>query len=460
MPSAERRPVIRADCQLSKRRPAQFPTSNWKRGCNGIEHDGFNDLRQVGLLLNHDNPHRKRNIDARLLDGTLRPLPRVHPWAPYELAVFDTHVRFITDAPNGLVKSVDFDVASDEQKKPFAAANAARMEQLEESYGADAVYIFTDASRVEQQRASEERCAGAFVVCYGADPYVEKSRIHQASVPVSPIACIYSGELSAIEAALSYVYKHRDAIFAGGKNRNIVLVSDSKSSLETVRTTWLQRIGYLEQDVARRLYDLAICGLRTTLAFVFSHVGGAPGNDYVDKRAQLACKNVGSKWTRSLWHADTTRRVLRNRHEQVDREVGRRDDGELAFRFRSLPEGVGLRPSEQLPRGMTRQHEVLVYKARLGMVTAAGGLRFDHSDCECPMCRQEKLGRNGATLTHLVDCLPEYTEPSIDLSIDELWTDPCEAARRLELATKVVKDTPLGRERAEIMMMRRTRRIQ
>ena len=172
-------------------------------------------------------------------------------------------------------------------------------------------------------------------------------RIQQRSVAVSPIACIYSSELSAIEAALTFVFAHLERIFGDRKNRNVVLVTDSKSSLECVRRTWQQRVGYVEQNVARRLFDLATSDIHTTLAFVFSHVGGAPGNEFVDKRAQAACNAVGRKWTNSLWLTDTARRILRNRHEQVDRKAanGSNGDGEAPFRFRNLPAKFGLQPS-------------------------------------------------------------------------------------------------------------------
>ena len=403
----------------------------------------------MGLQLLHDDPRQKRNADPRLGDGSLRPLPRVHPWAPHQLAIFDTHVRFITDPPDGLVKSATFDELSEELRQPFAMANEKRMKQLEATCGSDAVFIFTDASRNEQQRRSEERCAGCFVACYGADPTLKEMRIRQSSVPVSPVACIYSGELASIDAALTFVFKHRENIFRDRKNRNIVLVSDSKSSLESIQTTWLRRIGHLEQDVARRLFDLASCDVRTTLAFVFSHVGGAPGNDYADELAQKSCSHVGAKWTNSLWHVDTTRRILRNRHETVDREIGTiTGSDELAFRFRSIPAGTSLCPSKPMPRDMSRANEVLVFRARLGMLTAAGGMAIDRSDNECPLCRQPLLGRNGATLTHVVDCLPKFTVPPLNLDVEQLWNNPSEAGLRLALATAVVKSTPLARERA------------
>ena len=86
-----------------------------------------------------------------------------------------------------------------------------------------------------------------------------------------------------------------------------------------MRTSWLCRIGRLEQDVARRLFTLASGSkLHIALAFVFSHVGGVIGNKVVDARAKRACTEHGHEWTNSLRHADTTRRILHKRHDRLD----------------------------------------------------------------------------------------------------------------------------------------------
>ena len=142
-------------------------------------------------------------------------MARVHPWAPCELAVFDKNFTFRIDPPGGLTKPDNFAALADDDpvKAQFALANAERMRELVEQHGQDAVFIFTDGARQEQQgRHNPERCAGAFVICAGAVPN-RQTIIHKAGVAASPIACVYSAELGSIDAALRYVLQHPDRVF-------------------------------------------------------------------------------------------------------------------------------------------------------------------------------------------------------------------------------------------------------
>ena len=113
----------------------------------------------------------------------------------------------------------------------------------------------------------------------------------------------------------------------------------------------------------------------------------------------------------------------------------------------SNPPGQTSFTHSPLPRDTARKHVVLVFRARLGMVTAAGGVCFDGRDETCPMCEKPKLGRNGATLSHLVNCLPEYTHPRLQLDVGLLWKNPSEAAVQLELATSTANATLIARDR-------------
>jgi ribonuclease HI len=446
MPTAELRPVVLINGATRQRAPASWPPPDWRRA-DHLDSRFGDALRDVGMTLAHGGPARRRTgRDARVDYELLRPLPRPHPWAPHELRVFDDRVRFFSSSPGGLVKPKNFDELSDAQKAPFARANAQRMSELAQIYGADAMYVFVDAARVEERGGA---CAGAFVISAGADPRSPKARRGAGEVPASPIACTYTGELLTLSEALAWVLQHIIKLFGVTAPRNLVVVTDSKSALESVRTTWLRRIGRLEQDVARHLFELASLDVNVGLAFVFAHAGGVPGNDYVDKRAVDARARAGREWSCELWHVDTTRHILTTRHRGVDATAGDTSGGK-AFRFRHIPIAIGHRPSDVLPRDMPRDHETLVFRARLGMLTAAGGLRHDQDDA-CPLCGDLALGRDGKTLLHLEHCLRRYTT-NLPVQIDTaaLWNEPAKAAKQLALARAVVADTPLGRERAAL----------
>jgi hypothetical protein len=271
MPTAEMRTVITASGSISKRAPAAWPDANWNRAENSKEARNRTALRDVGMQLCYGGPgskqrrgNKKNAIDTRRDDDALRPLPLIHPWAPHELAVFDTHVRFIRSAPGGLTKPEDFPAnLPPEELAKFERANSERMAELRASCGDDAVYIFTDAARAEPLRRNpeSERCAGAFVICHGQNPRIKTERIAQEHVAVSPIACIYSGELGAIAASLEYVLKNEKRVFSSKRKskkqnnsntdsnnatasttppmkRHLVLVTDSKSALHRRKGAW------------------------------------------------------------------------------------------------------------------------------------------------------------------------------------------------------------------------------
>ena len=74
---------------------------------------------------------------------------------------------------------------------------------------------------------------------------------------------------------------------------------------------------------------------------------------------------------------------------------------------------------------------------------------------ECPMCGEPKLGRNGATMRHIAECLPEYTSLSVEIDLEALWTDPVDAAAKVALATALVANTERGREIAANLQQQR-----
>jgi hypothetical protein len=466
MPTAAVRPMVRAN-GVVRAAAAFWPPIGWQRDITEVASDCHSDsvwhnsVRDIGVTMRCGMPQEKR-ADPRHLIGNLRPLPRAHPFAPHELIRFDSLVRFITDAPGGLIKPDSSELQTAAQMKPFGDANRARMEALA-SDNAGALYMFTDGSRVEgSNRGPLEKCAGAFAICDGPDPRVEGAVLYRAPVPVSPIACVYSAELGAIDAGLEYLLNNPHLLrHEDGTPRKLVAVTDSRSSLESLRTTWLRRIGHLEQTVTRHLHDIAGLGVRVTLAFVFSHVGGAPGNHYADEYATEMCDRHGTIWTRDLWSVDSTRRVLKDRHGTVDAGAGtpagcaNRDPEHKSFRFRHLPRDWRGRPSDRLPRDMSRPQEKDVYRARLGMMPAAGGGRYG-CEQDCPLCgKEDAMCRGGGTITHLVECLPDFTEPPLRIEISQLWSDPTAAARLLDTALGVVRATPQVRERQTAFELRK-----
>jgi ribonuclease HI len=363
-------------------------------------------------------------------------------------------VHIDSSAPGGLTKlAKDMSLWTDEERAPFAAANEARMQGLRESLGDAAVYIFTDGARRDDTRETEA-CAGAYVVCKGQNPNDASTRLLLGFVPVSPIACTYTAEIAAIHAALVAVLAQLEIVFAGVApgQRRLVVVTDSKSSLDALAVTWARRMQLLEQQTSRLLFDLATGGVDVTLSFVFSHVGGAPGNAYADDLAEEALKAVGRLAPGSrlphlprrlagtvvcepvpLWHVDTPRRANNDRHRAADTMAGRRrDDATLAFRFRSLPRDLHFAPSSALPPTMTRKDEIAVYRARLGMLPRVGGSIAGQPD-ECPICRQQDaLGRDGTTFTHWTACAGKLDRSAPSLCAATLWLDPTAAAVQLE----------------------------
>jgi hypothetical protein len=235
-------------------------------------------------------------------------------------------------------------------------------------------------------------------------------------------------------------------------NQRIVLVTDSKSALQSLKTTWLRRINFMEQSVTRLLHGIASEGAIITLAFVFSHVGGAPGNEFIDNAAERAVFTVGRRWTSDIWNIDSTRRILHNRHDIADANAGwldsrgHRRDAE-AFRFRHLPASLVRQPSTKLPREMPRAQERLLYQARVGLFTAAGGVHHNGEEA-CPLCGEEDaMSRNGGTMEHLVECVKNFTSPPMKLEIADLWTNTEQAAAYLQSLAQIVRSTAAYHER-------------
>jgi ribonuclease HI len=108
------------------------------------------------------------------------------------------------------------------------------MTRLRERYGgADTLWLFTDGARREQHGEELEACAGAFVATRDVENLAPQ-HLHCEHVPAGPIARIFTAELLAINAALEAV--SRDKIASARGCKTVVLVTDSKSSLESLRS--------------------------------------------------------------------------------------------------------------------------------------------------------------------------------------------------------------------------------
>ena len=407
--------------------------------------EGHSSIRDIGVRLSHAG---QPDGDPRAFDPLLRPMPAVFPYSPQELRAFDDHVEFITvppGEPEPLIKPAgDFDSLPDAVKLPYRLANQKRINDLARVNGPRTLFIFTDGARRETQGTRNESCAGAFAICTTATPRkgVRADVLYRGRLSANPIACIYTAELLAIYEALKWVKAHRTRPGVAECDR-IVLITDSKSALESMKTTWLRRIGHLEQRACRVLFELATDAnpFHVTLAFVFSHTGGCPGNELADKLATKALDGVGVRWRYDeLWNVDTTRRILRDLNDEVHQKM--RDADEPTFRVRHLfavrGTAAGLAPSGRLPLLLTREEEILLFRARVGTMPDVGGFLPRLPD-PCPLCAAAAaaagrappptvLGRNGAAIEHLLRC-PESGMPALDPSV--LWSDPVKAVAQL-----------------------------
>ena len=414
---------------------ALWPESRFNRRREHDAHAHHMSIRDIGMQLFHGSGARRG--DPRVFSTALRPLPAAFPFAPEELQVFDTHVKFVTNAPSQpggapLVKPDNFEMLTWEQKQPFRQANIERIDELVRQNGPRTLYIFTDGARREGA-PGHESCAGAFVVCSTAEPRDRGDVIYQRKIPANPIACIYTAELLSIYEALTWVRNNRNRL---AEYDRVVLITDSKSALESMQSTWLSRIGDLEQRACRALFELATMGqpVHTTLAFVFSHTGGCPGNELADKLATEALPVIGLRWrSDELWDVDTTRRIQRDMH---DDEHGKLD--RMCFRSRHAPKNGRrkLVPSERLPTSMSRTDEVLLFRARVGTMPDVGGFLHGNPD-PCPICcAAGALGRGGTTIEHLLSC-----HPALKLAPPLLWSDPTAAVSGLRAIRKCAMDT-------------------
>ena len=187
-------------------------------------------------------------------------------------------------------------------------------------------------------------------------------------------------------------------------------------------------------------YEISHRKVRVTLGFVFSHVGGCVGNDYVDKLATRMCAANGREWVGAapLWHTDTTRRIHNRRHEEVD--LAAQHGEKVPFRFRHIPTAFAGRPSAPLPRDMPRHLERLVFQGRTGMVVKAGGTLPTCNDICRSAASLTRLGatvRRWSTLRHA--CANASRVSRSPSPTADLWNDPTAAAHALDAVSGLAK---------------------
>ena len=401
-------------------------------------------LRDVAIYLPHavDNPGSR---DVRAYHPqSLRPLARPHPFPPHELALFDTYIKFVTRPPGGLIKPDEqISCWSKELKEQFAAANNERMQTLSND-NPDALFAYTDGSRRE---GSDPGCAGFYAICSGVHPQGRRKMsgfniLSERNVPAGKMACAYSGEAGTLLRCLLDVRDNADKYFRDRGIRRLVLVTDSKSTLESLRTTWLARIEGCEQQTVRALFEIAKKGIYVTLAFVFSHIGGVPGNDYVDKHAETACTKCGHELDESgCWHVDTTRVALRDMRTEADAAVA----AEKKWRFNTMPSSLHWAPSQRMPRELTRSDEMLLFQARVGLLSAGGGMLHGLPE-KCPFCLIDgTMSRGGESLRHLHNECTTIRDDSSRRPLEHcLWKQPFEAAAQLRRLVESIRTTQLG----------------
>ena len=378
-----------------------------------------------------------------LSDSTPRMVrTRVHPYPPHELAAFHDKIRFFASAPGGLKKP-----EGDKRdwppgvEKQLHLANGARMQEVLAASDRSANWIFADAARCEKAGGS---CAGAFMLF--------QSLRHQSENPVvtrfcigGRHACVYSGESVTFLDSLIYCIKHSSSLLQKSKYLNFIL--DAQSIMSSIAKTWIRKMNHLEQEISRKLYQLAELGFHINIAFVFSHLGVA-GNERVDEAANEARRKLGKFVPeRGYQHYDSFR-IIRKRLDLKFINYTMQQHG-ASFRFRSMQQ-LGLFHddlvelgfpfqamqniiSSHLPRSsaISRKDETRLYYARLGMFPELGGYYVQETLEDCPLCKKKQvLGRNGATIHHLLVscetlncCRKDDKGKEINL-IQFLWENP------------------------------------
>lgn len=343
-----------------------------------------------------------------LISSTIDKVPRrknaiPHVVAAQEVGVMDQHVTIISSPPGNLRK-MELDEMNEQQRKQFKNANRKRFVELTKrvSEPSKAVFIYFDASRSEEKGGS---CAGGFAIYRGPKCRKENLIYSSNEVQAGPRACIYSGEANTLEAALEFVRNNTGWVFnhlSPSDPKEIVIISDSQSVLRALEKTIIRKMKTVETSISLLLLDLAKRNITIVLGFVFSHLG-IPGNDVADNLAEQAREKVGKKHpAKGYVSYDSIRPVITNIRKRYVEAIVEMETEKESFKFINNPLTEDQLLSINIPRNsLSRQEEIRLFAARIGMIKEFGGILHGH-DVDCPLCGEEQvIGRKGKTVTHL-----------------------------------------------------------
>lgn len=394
------------------------------------------DRREPPETINSENPIRNEISlrDARYnyfwknsFEKRLITLP--HPLPPEDLSFLEENLKIISSPPLGLKKpDTPPEKLPQEIRDQFRAANEARMKEIEQlTEGMNVIYCYVDAARKERNygRVKVTECIGYFTFCSGRDPTEENCQGF-GEVLAGPFACIYTGEtntlIEATRCAKSYIRTYCPVTWDRSKKLAVVYVTDSQSALAALDKTWIRKMNLGEQKILFNTLEVAKQNVLSIFAFVFSHFG-LPGNEYVDRKANHrildgfgireneelglpfhdSVRHAVSKSNELYLHLLKRKCVLKEQEEyQQEQEQQPESVDSRKFRFRNFClEETSLIKLNVVRGALTREQEILLFNARLGMIPQIGGY-FQGTPDPCPFCHQEgALTRNGKTLEHL-----------------------------------------------------------
>ena len=216
----------------------------------------------------------------------------------------------------------------------------------------------------------------------GAGVYIENAEggvIWRSSEPAGLLSSSFNAEAKAADDALNWIAEENLA------ERNILLLTDSKSLVEAVQNTGVRSRNDWMNNIKRKLQQWPG---NLDITWIPSHVG-IEGNEYADILA-----NAGALKEQEGIPVceDTVRAKLKNTHWQIRHERARETYGNR------------YKPKREIEECWPRQVEVEYGRLRTGHSTELGYYKhmLDNTKSElCPKCGEEE-----ETIRHLLqDCV-------------------------------------------------------